>query len=120
MQIKDVRPESFVKQVRCDRCGLLAELGEAEFQEFVSIELKAGYASIFGDRNDVQIDLCQQCLKTSLGPWLRVSNATTSTDLLQEHLGRFDPDRHGGEFPTPADVASPALGSKAAEGAGNR
>lgn len=120
MQIKDVRPESFVKQIRCDRCGLLAELGEAEFQEFVSIELKAGYASIFGDGNDVQIDLCQQCLRTSLGPWLRVSNATTRTDLLQEQLDRFDPDRHGGEFPTPADVASSALGSKAAEGLGNR
>lgn len=58
MQIKDVRPESFVKQVCCNRCGLLAELGEAEFQEFVSIELKAGYTSVFGDGNDVQIDLC--------------------------------------------------------------
>lgn len=120
MQIKGVRPESFVKQIRCDRCGLLAELGEAEFQEFVSIELKAGYASIFGDGNDVQVDLCQQCLKASLGAWLRVSNAATMTDLLQEQLRRFDPDRHGGEFPTTADVVSPALRSKAADGPGNR
>ena len=120
MQIKDVRPESFVKQIRCDRCDRLADVSEAEFQEFVSIDLKAGYASIFGDGNDVQIDLCQQCLKASLGPWLRVSNATTRTDLLQEQLDRFDPDRHGGEFPVPGDVSLPALGSKAAEGPGNR
>jgi len=61
MQIKDVRPEPFTKQLRCDRCGRLSELGEAEFHEFVSIDLKAGYGSIFGDGNDVQVDLCQHC-----------------------------------------------------------
>jgi len=65
MQIKDVRPESFTKQIRCDRCGHLAELGEVEFHEMASLDLKAGYGSIFGDGNDVQIDLCQHCLKLS-------------------------------------------------------
>lgn len=108
MQIMDVRPESFVKQIRCDSCARLSELGEAEFQEFVRIELKAGYASIFGDGNDVQIDLCQHCLKISLGPWLRVSDAAAQADRMQEQLSRFDADRHGGEFPTAADVSVPA------------
>jgi len=73
MQIKDVRPESFTRQIRCDRCGRQSELGEVEFHESVSLELKAGYGSIFGDGNDVQIDLCQHCLKDLLGHWLRVS-----------------------------------------------
>ncbi|MDR7299502.1 NMD protein affecting ribosome stability and mRNA decay [Pelomonas aquatica] len=95
MQIKDVRPESFIKQIRCDRCGRLAELGEVEFQDFVSIALKAGYASIFGDGNDVQIDLCQYCLRSSLGPWLRVSGAAARLDLLEDRLLRFDAARHG-------------------------
>lgn len=79
MQTKDVRPETFVKQICCDHCGRQAELGDPEFHEFVSVDLKAGYASIFGDGNDVQIDLCQHCLKTLLGPWLRVNDAAAST-----------------------------------------
>ncbi len=82
MQIKDVRPESFVKQMRCDRCGRLSELGEAEFQEFASIDLKAGYGSVFGDGNEVQIDLCQHCLKVSLGPWIRVTGAASRQTCL--------------------------------------
>lgn len=102
MQLKDVRPESFVKQIRCDRCGSLCELGEVEFHEFVSIDLKAGYASIFGDGNDIQVDLCQCCLRLTLGPWLRVSGPAANQVLMQEKLNRFDPFRHGGEFPTDA------------------
>ena len=100
MQIKDVRPASFVKQIRCDRCDRLAEVGDAglEFQEFVSINQQAGYASIFGDGNHVQVDLCQHCLKDVLGPWLRID------DPIAKSLGLFDPDRHGGEFPSAADA----------------
>lgn len=101
MQIKDVRPASFVKQIRCDRCDRLAELGDAdlEFQEFVSIDLKAGYASIFGDGNHVQVDLCQHCLKDVLGPWLRID------DPRAKSLRQFGPGRHGGEFPSAADAS---------------
>ena len=118
MQIKDVRPESFVKQIRCDRCARLVDLDEAEFHEFVSIELKAGYGSIFGDGNDVQIDLCQHCLNSSLGPWLRVMDAASRQELLEERLRRFDPNLHGGEFPTAADVSLPAPLSKPNDGSG--
>lgn len=103
MQIKDVRPESFTKQIRCDRCGLLSELGDAEFQEMVCIDLKAGYGSIFGDGNDVQVDLCQHCLKATLGPWLRITEPGQAKQLLMEQLRQFDPDRHGGEFPPRTD-----------------
>jgi hypothetical protein len=101
MQIKDVRPASFVKQIRCDRCDRLAEVGDAEleFQEFVSINHQAGYASIFGDGNHVQVDLCQHCLKDVLGRWLRID------DPRAKSLRQFDPDRHGGEFPCTADAS---------------
>lgn len=101
MQIKDVRPASFVKQIRCDCCDRLAEVGDAEleFQEFVSIDLKAGYASIFGDGNHVQVDLCQHCLKDVLGRWLRID------DPRAKSLRQFDPSRHGGEFPGAADAS---------------
>lgn len=73
MQIKPVRPELFTKQILCDRCGLLAHKGEVEFSEMTSIHMNEGYGSIFGDGNDVQVDLCQHCLKLTLGQWLRVS-----------------------------------------------
>lgn len=107
MQIKDVRPETFVKQLRCDRCGRLADVSEPEFQEFVSIDLRAGYASIFGDGNDVQLDLCQHCLKATLGTWLRVSDAEGRQRALEDRLQQFDPQRHGGEFPAVADDPQP-------------
>lgn len=64
MQIKGVRPQSFTKQIRCDRCERTAEHGDMEFEEFVSIERTAGYASVFGDGLHVQLDLCQHCLRT--------------------------------------------------------
>lgn len=99
MQIKDVRPESFTKQIRCDRCGRLADLGDFEFQEFASIDFTAGYGTIFGDGNDVQVDLCQHCLKETLGPWLRVIEPGQMKREFADRLRQFDPERHGGEFP---------------------
>lgn len=107
MQIKDVRPQTFVKQIRCHRCDRLAEVGEAEFQEFISIDLKAGYASIFGDRCDLKLDLCPHCLKASLGPWLRIGDADDRQRQLEDRLSQFDRDRHGGEFPAMADASLP-------------
>lgn len=99
MQVKDVRPMSYIKQLRCDRCGLLSEVGDAEFAEFISVDTKAGYGSTFGDGNDVQIDLCQHCVKIVLGEWLRITHPEDRTHELQERLDRFDPERHGGELP---------------------
>lgn len=101
MQFKDVRPESYVKALRSDRCGLEAQQGEVEFHEFTCIDMQAGYGSIFGDGNRVRIDLCQHCLKLSFDPWLRVLEERRQGALLQE-LSAFDPERHGGEFPTSA------------------
>lgn len=105
MQIKDVRPETIVKQISCDRCGRLADASEAEFQEFISIELKAGYGSIFGDGCDVQVDLCQYCLNASIGRWLRISNADSRSRRLEDLLRRFDPKKLGGEFPEAKHVS---------------
>lgn len=100
MQIKDVRPMPYNWQLRCDRCGLLSEVGDVEFAEFISVDTRAGYGSTFGDGNDVQIDMCQHCVKTVLGEWLRVARPEDHARELQERLDRFDPERHGGEFPT--------------------
>lgn len=72
MRITAVRQELFVKHIQCDRCGRIAEQEDVEFTEAACIDLSTGYGSIFGDGNEVQIDLCQHCLKLTLGQWLRV------------------------------------------------
>ena len=73
MKTLDVRPQPYIKQIRCDRCERVAEADEMEFHEFTSIDHTAGYGSIFGDGKKVQIDLCQLCLKQALGQWLKVT-----------------------------------------------
>jgi antitoxin CcdA len=47
----------------CDRCAKEFVINDSEFYEFVSIDFKAGYGSIFGDGCQVTMDLCQYCLK---------------------------------------------------------
>lgn len=102
VKFKDVRPEPFTSQIRCDRCGLLAARGEVDFHEMTCIDAKAGEGSIFGDGSTVQVDLCQHCLKFTLGRWLRVIDPEKQR-LPQEQLDQFDLKLHGGEFPTGAD-----------------
>jgi hypothetical protein len=73
--MKKMRMESteVVHGLRCDRCGTEATRHEPAFQEFVSIDQVAGYGSIFGDGNRVQLELCQVCLLHLAGQWIRVS-----------------------------------------------
>lgn len=103
MKITALRPQPYVKQLRCDQCGRLADEGAFEYYEFTSVDYRAGYGSILGDGSDVAIDLCQHCLKELLGPWLRISNPFEAVGDLQEKLERFDCEKHRGEFPTARD-----------------
>lgn len=63
----------------CDRCGREADFDDMkamEAQEFISIERIGGYSSIFGDGNQISVDICQYCLKEVLGEWLRITPFT--------------------------------------------
>jgi hypothetical protein len=76
MQIKDVRPEPYVFQVRCDRCGAEAQHdGDVGFNNFLRIDFDASWGSELGDGNRVEIDICHKCLKETMGPWLRVTRS---------------------------------------------
>jgi hypothetical protein len=92
MKLKDVRPQPFIKWLVCDRCGRQAELDDldCEFHEFTSIQYKAGYGSVFGDGNNVEVDLCQHCVKDTLGEWIRITDPCV----------RFNLQKQGGEFPS--------------------
>lgn len=72
MKIETMESVSVVDQIKCDRCGKEADRDELDFHAMTSIGFSAGYASIFGDGNRVEIDLCELCLKDTLGEWLRV------------------------------------------------
>ena len=80
-----------------NRCGNVAERSGFDLQRMTSISFNAGYDLIFGDGNRVELDLCEPCLRDTLGTWLRVTRAQTSLDAK---LALFDPNRHGGEFPS--------------------
>lgn len=54
----------------CDRCGLKADEKHPEFQEFLSIDRVAAFGSVFGDGEHIQLDLCQNFLKATLGEWI--------------------------------------------------
>jgi hypothetical protein len=91
MRIGDVRPQPFVSQLSCDRCGAGAQHNvDNGFNNFLQIEFDASWGSDLGDGNHVELDICHACLKETLGPWLRVSQAawaaaeqpSTSQDLM--------------------------------------
>jgi len=67
-----------VKVVTCDRCG--KQMSEDEpwsgYNNRTQIRFRAGYASLFGDGNKVEGDLCDQCLYDVLGRYLRVVEPT--------------------------------------------
>jgi hypothetical protein len=76
MRIKDVRPRSFVFQLRCDRCDAEAQYNDGDgFNNFLQIEFDASWGSALGDGSHVELDICHGCLKETFGPWLRVSPA---------------------------------------------
>ncbi|WP_250532726.1 hypothetical protein [Caballeronia sp. AZ10_KS36] len=59
----------------CDRCQkrMTRDDYDSGWHEHVSLSFRGGFGSIFGDGNEVSVDLCQQCLKDTLGAWLRIT-----------------------------------------------
>jgi len=88
MQRTGVETASVVQQIVCDRCGEETVRNESEFDEMTSIGFKAGHGSIFGDRNQVEIDLCQHCLRDTLGAWLRVKDKNMDRERAIVRLAR--------------------------------
>lgn len=68
MQLRTIEAVSVAHQIRCDRCDKEAERDQLGFMKMTSIGFDAGYDSVFGDGNRVEIDLCEPCLRDTLGP----------------------------------------------------
>ncbi|EJV4077348.1 hypothetical protein N6D15_002999 [Salmonella enterica] len=86
----------------CDRCKFRAEKGDLEFQEFLTIDHKAGYGSVFGDRSRLRLDLCQHCVKAVLGQWLtqreKFDKGIQAMNTFVERAGLFTDDEHFGSL----------------------
>ncbi|CAM8664639.1 hypothetical protein MCEMSEM18_01308 [Comamonadaceae bacterium] len=95
MKFEGVCSQPCIQSLICDRCGREADQDgqDCEFQEFTSIQYRAGYGSVFGDGKRIEVDLCQHCVKDTLGTWLR------TTDPLQG----YNQEKHGGEFPNESE-----------------
>jgi len=53
--------------IRCDFCKrYIFKTDSFELQEIIQITHSCGYASIFGDGNEIHLDICQHCLKRIL------------------------------------------------------
>jgi len=83
--------------ISCDRCGQTWTADVFSEAEFTSIDFIGGYDSVFEGGSQVELDLCQQCLKQTLGQWLRVSGRGHEETAPARDLKAFDPARHGGE-----------------------
>lgn len=78
MQYLEPQQTQHVFAKSCDRCGHRSEENDIEFNEFLSIDRKAGYGSVFADGHQLQLDLCQHCVAVVLGEWMRVGDVSRS------------------------------------------
>lgn len=62
----------------CDRCGrrMTPDAPDLEWYERVSIAYHGGFASLFGDGHAISVDLCQYCVRDTLGAWLRIASSS--------------------------------------------
>ncbi len=67
-----IRPA--IIQITCDCCkSIVGEDDIDEFQEFMSHNYFAGYGNtVFNDGDELEVDLCQHCVKSLLGPYMRL------------------------------------------------
>ena len=73
-----VEQEVFDKFI-CDRCKN-AVIDDFELQDSYSIHFRGGYASVFGDGDVIECDLCQHCLLELIGDFYRVKGQENDKD----------------------------------------
>lgn len=58
-------------EITCNRCRRVITLNDiVEWQEVTCIRFTGGFGSVFGDGLSFECDLCQRCLKETLGAHL--------------------------------------------------
>lgn len=55
--------QQIVTDIKCDCCNKIYDKEDLETEEMISIFHACGYLSIFGDEEEIDIDICQYCFK---------------------------------------------------------
>jgi antitoxin CcdA len=69
VRIKKTRSEKveYLDKIICDFCKKKYSTKSSndilEIQEFVSVYRTGGYGSVFGDGEEIKVDICQHCFK---------------------------------------------------------
>ena len=67
--------EEVVDGFKCNRCGAKYTTQDiVEFQEMFHWQTYAGYGSLWGDGNHVEVVLCQKCAYAQLFPYSEIIN----------------------------------------------
>jgi hypothetical protein len=73
--VEEVVKQKVFESITCDVCKKKfddLEVDMFEMQEVVHIQRTCGYGSVFGDENEIELDICQHCLKEKLGQYVRI------------------------------------------------
>jgi len=63
-------------EIICDKCQKKYDIDDIfEIQEFCHIKFTGGYASVFGDGNMVECDICQHCLLEIIKDFCRIDDS---------------------------------------------
>lgn len=69
---EETRTVKVADKMVCDRCGKEIDPDDfVEWQEALIISFTGGFGSVFGDGTRCHLDLCQECVKKVLGPYIR-------------------------------------------------
>jgi len=63
----------YLEEWICDKCGKSIGDDDMVLQESLSIKFTGGYSSVFGDGNNIEVDVCQNCLKDMIGLFCRIT-----------------------------------------------
>ncbi len=71
-KFRNVR-QADLESITCDKCKKTID-NDIDIQESYSISFMVGYTSVFGDLNQVDCDLCQECLYELIGKFCIYNN----------------------------------------------
>jgi len=77
IKIKNIMVKTPIPRAKvCDMCKKEYKASDIEeFDEFLHIRTTGGYGSIFEDGVTIECDLCQHCVKSLLGYYLRFKSS---------------------------------------------
>ena len=72
---KELIEVSRLESIKCDCCGETFDRKEkcVDFDQVLHISDTGGYASLFGDGNTWEVDLCESCVQKLFGQYIRIT-----------------------------------------------